>query len=101
MVQEEADPLRIIGNDMAEPDYIAAHKHSIRHREEIMRSEVCGCSFCLRVFAPARIDSWWDKDQTAVCPYCRVDSVIGSASGFPITTEFLSLMEKHWFGVSV
>jgi hypothetical protein len=39
----------------------------------------------------------WIDGQTAICPKCLVDSVIGSASGYPITTEFLQQMHDHWF----
>jgi len=28
---------------------------------------------------------------------CGIDSVIGSASGYPITTEFLESMNRRWF----
>jgi hypothetical protein len=28
---------------------------------------------------------------------CGVDSVIGSAAGFPITREFLEAMNRRWF----
>ena len=38
-------------------------------------------------------------DQVAViCPHCQIDSVIGSASGFPISKDFLTEMNEHWFG---
>ncbi len=88
---------------MADPDYIAAYKHSIRHRDEIERSNTCGCFCCIRLFPPSLITNWYDEPigvgQTAFCPYCGIDSVIGSASGYPITREFLASMQKHWFGV--
>jgi hypothetical protein len=32
-----------------------AHKHSIRHRDEVLTSDVCGCFYCLAVFAPGEI----------------------------------------------
>jgi hypothetical protein len=32
-----------------------------------------------------------------MCLYCPVDSEIGSASGFPITKEFLERMNAYWF----
>ena len=35
----------------------------------------------------------------ALCPSCGIDSVIGDASGFPITEEFLVAMEARWFGL--
>jgi hypothetical protein len=28
---------------------------------------------------------------------CEIDSIIGSASEFPITKEFLERMHAHWF----
>jgi hypothetical protein len=57
----------------------------IRHRDEILGSEVCGCFYCPAVFPPSKIKEWVDtKDgigQTALCPKCDIDSVIGSNSG--------------------
>ncbi len=80
-----------------EPDHIAAHEHCSTNRAEVERSEVCGCFYCMSVFPPSRITEWIDEGQTAICPECPVDSVIGSASGFPITREFLEKMHSHWF----
>jgi hypothetical protein len=86
---------------VADPDYISAHKQCIRHREEILRSEVCGCFYCLEIFKPQEIFEWIDEQnpagQTALCPRCGIDSVIGSASGYPITLDFLTAMNRHWF----
>jgi hypothetical protein len=93
---------------MNESAHIRAHTHSIRHRDEIFASERCGCFYCLAIFEPGEIERWItekaDRDSgmkddsgTAFCPKCGIDSVIGSASGFPITAEFLAKMNKHWF----
>lgn len=91
------------------PALEAAHKHSIRHRQEIEASAICGCFGCLAIFPPAEILDWTDYPDdapegdenelgvTALCPKCGIDSVIGSASGFPITREFLDAMEVRWF----
>jgi hypothetical protein len=82
-------------------EIIAADKHSISHRSEILTSEVCGCFYCLAIFPPSEIKEWVDAidgiGQTALCPKCGIDSVIGSNSGYPIGTEFLAQMRKHWF----
>tara|TARA_Y100001937_G_scaffold100833_1_gene138190 strand:- start:483 stop:764 length:282 start_codon:yes stop_codon:yes gene_type:complete len=80
----------------------AAHKHSINHRNEILLSETCGCFYCLKIFTPVDIDQWIDKNdkaigQTALCPACSIDSVIGSQSNYPINKEFLAAMQNHWF----
>ena len=93
------------------PDVASAHAHSIRHRAEVQASGVCGCFYCLATFAPAEIEQWIDwppgtppddedlRGETALCPRCGIDSVIGAASGYPITPAFLARMEAHWFGI--
>ncbi len=69
-----------------------------------MSSSLCGCFDCLWMFQPTEIKEWVDesvldgKGQTALCPKCGIDSVIGSESGYPITKEFLGSMQKRWFG---
>jgi hypothetical protein len=75
----------------------AAHKHCTGHREEIASSSACGC--CLAVFKPGEILDWVDENEvTALCPNCGIDSVIGTASGFPADDRvFLTTMQKHWF----
>jgi hypothetical protein len=80
-------------------DLRRAHGHSIRHFAELWHSGLCGCFGCLDVFEFKHVREWTDGGQTAVCPNCGIDSVIGDASGFPITEEFLSAMEARWFGL--
>ena len=75
----------------------AAHDHSIFNRVEVESSALCGCFYCFAIFAPADISEWIDDGQTAMCPKCPIDSVIGSASGFPITPEFLHRMHDKYF----
>lgn len=82
---------------MAEHDLELAHKLSSHNRQEIAKSEACGCFYCLAVFGPSEIEEWVDNDDTALCPRCGIDSVLGSASGFPIEKEFLRRMKVRWF----
>lgn len=72
-------------------------QHSALHRDEILRSATCGCFYCLRVFDPQQIREWCDGAQTAICPYCGIDAVIGAASGYPITTRSLGAMRQRFF----
>jgi hypothetical protein len=75
-----------------------AHKHSSDHRSEIEASEVCGCFSCERTMPPSDVEEWEDDEETALCPHCSVEALIGSASGFPVTEpEFLGAMKRHWF----
>ena len=78
-------------------DHLRAHGHSLNNREELAKSGVCGCFCCLATYPPSEIVEWIDEGQTAICPKCPVDSVIGSASGYPITVEFLQRMHDYWF----
>lgn len=75
-----------------------AHRHSMRHRLEIEASRLCGCFYCQRIFNPDRIVDWIDREQTARCPSCGIDSVLGDASGLSLTPDFLEQMRKVWFG---
>lgn len=74
-----------------------AHRHCSEHRAELEASDACGCFYCLSTFAPTAITEWIDDGQTAICAKCPVDSVIGSASGYPITADFLQQMHDKWF----
>ena len=79
-------------------DVIAAHKYCINHKEKLLKDEKCGCFYCIKIFKPSEIVFWIiDPLETAVCPYCGIDSVIGEYSGYPITEEFLAKMHEVWF----
>lgn len=90
-------------------DLIDAHRHSANHRAELLGSDSCGCFYCLTIFTPQAISDWVDgpaegpdgqahlAGTTAACPLCGVDAVIGSASGYPLTPQFLQQMQAHWF----
>jgi hypothetical protein len=90
-------------------DLERAHDHCSGHRAELVASTICGCFYCLATFPPSEITEWTDwpdgtpenreleLGETAICPRCGIDSVIGGASGFPMTAEFLSLMQSRWF----
>ena len=84
-----------------EDDIIAAHRHSSCHRMEVLGSNRCGCFYCLAIFDAQEVTLWVDErdgvGQTALCPRCGIDSVIGEASRFPLTPEFLTRMHEYWF----
>lgn len=72
-----------------------------------MKSTVCGCFYCLEMFPPTSIVKWTDAPdplevpeaagQTALCPHCGIDSVIGDASGTVITNALLKRMHSAYF----
>ncbi len=76
----------------------AAHEASFKNKESILRSEICGCFSCLKTFAPGEVTFRKETDgqETAWCPYCDMDAVLGNASGYPITQDFLKAMQDEW-----
>jgi len=69
-----------------------AFEVSYYNHSQILQSGVCGCYECLETFPPEEIKEWDEdhgkpkRENTAICPYCGLDSVIGSKCGLPIET---------------
>jgi hypothetical protein len=90
-------------------DLLAAHRHTSKNRREIEASTVCGCFYCMQVFSPDEVVAFTGLDEinlddpaaidaeTAVCPRCGSESVIGNKSGYDISPQFLSRMHDAWF----
>lgn len=105
----EFDPLKMdmlsLFFDNTLPGPGPKQRHSAHQRDEIGISEPCGCFSCLFIFLPLAVSAWADPDkdgrgQTARCPHCGIDSVIGSASVFPIEPHFLKAMQRYWFSTA-
>lgn len=95
---------KVAPTGVAEVDVKGAHTHSSDHRAELFQSELCGCFHCAETFPADAIAEWTDAVDgvgvTALCPECGIDSVIGSASGYPIERWFLLQMRARWFGIT-
>jgi hypothetical protein len=74
---------------------IALHKTSMHNRNSLFVMEICGCFYCLREFEFHQISRWVDDDDTALCPFCEIDSVLGFKTS-PADTK-LSQMREYWF----
>ncbi len=82
---------------MIPEDLKAAHKHCFKNRAEIESSADCGCFYCGRTFSAAEITDWIDDGQTALCPHCGIDAVLGSQTGLAINKELSDEMNHCWF----
>ncbi len=90
-------------------DLLAAHRHTTRNGAQVRASRVCGCCCCQYIFPPDEIVAWAGLDleqldapdaadsQTAMCPRCGSEAVLGDRAGFPITAQFLARMNDAWF----
>lgn len=78
-----------------------AHRASFENEESIRESKECLCFHCNNLFPPSEIQDWVNDahGRTALCPYCRIDSVIGDEAGYPFTEKFILAMNGYWFGL--
>lgn len=74
------------------------HKYCSHNALALKKAKRCGCFFCCRIYDPDLIVDWTDAaPETAICPYCDVDSVLPESTEYPLTVEFLEAMERYWF----
>ena len=80
-------------------DLKAIHDKSIHHKQAVLESPLCGCFYCLRIYAPSEIKEWVarDDERTAICPHCGIDSVLPSIA-VDLRPELLKAMQSRWFG---
>lgn len=78
----------------------SAYAHATNNRAELNASALAGCFYCLEVYPASHVDRYLNEgDGTACCPNCSIDSVIGDASGLPVSdSAFLKAMHQAWFG---
>jgi len=90
-------------------ELLAAFRHTTRNHSQIEGSRLCGCCNCVQIFKPDDIVGWTGLtidnmldpgaigEQTAMCPRCGSEAVLGDRCGFPINANFLARMNEAWF----
>ncbi len=71
-------------------------KYSKNNKNDIEKSQKCACYFCLETFDPKQIKDWIDSGQTAMCPKCKIDSVLAD-SVVDWDRDFLNKANEYWF----
>ena len=71
----------------------------MHNRRSLSLAQICGCYYCLGEFAADQIAEWVDDNDTALCPRCGVDAVIGFDAG-SADKELLLQMHDQGFGNS-
>lgn len=74
-----------------------AHSFSLNNSESIKASVSCACFYCKTRFTPVEVVDFCDKGNTALCPKCGIDSVIGDASGISLSASFVVQLHDFWF----
>lgn len=90
-------------------ELVAAYRYTTNNWAQIGASRLCGCCSCVQIFPAEEVVAWTGLDmhnmndpkavdsQTALCPRCGTEAVIGDKSGFPIHASFLVRMNEAWF----
>lgn len=79
--------------------YKRLYDKSFGNRKEMQAAKQGACFHCLRVFNSQLIRAWEDGEQTAVCPYCLIDSVIPVDS--KINLEVLKKLQEYYFNKEI
>jgi ferredoxin len=69
------------------------------HNKNLLNaSKWAGCYYCMNVYPVTDVHEFVDPEEdTALCPKCGVDTVVGDATGYPVTDKkFLRAM--HYYG---
>lgn len=80
------------------------HEHSFKNKEEILRSCKCLCFHCFRTYNSNDVEMFIpenDGNETALCPLCITDTLIGDASGFELSDQLIDeLAYKYLRGLT-
>ncbi len=77
--------------------FMKAREFSFNNKESIQNSQKAACYCCMNFLNATDIKDYTSDDNSAICPICGTDAVIGDASGQPIDImQFLEHM--NWYG---
>jgi hypothetical protein len=75
------------------------HNQSMFNRKKILPTgQACACFCCEERFDSSAIKEWTDRQRTALCPNCGIDSVLAETSEIKLTHELITAMNFRWFG---
>lgn len=81
---------------IAEDDLKRLHKLAHQNRSSVEKSQVCGCFYCQQIFPASEVAEYIDKEMTALCPRCQIDSVLADADT-KLDQDLLRQMNIRWF----
>ena len=82
---------------MTKEEMKGIHSHTMRNRKEIEASYNCVCISCCEIFYASKVEDYIDEGETALCPICGIDAVIGDCTGISMDSNTLSELNKEFF----
>lgn len=71
--------------------------YSFKNKKLFLTSKTIACYCCMKSFTMDDIVCWLDNNETALCPFCGIDSVVGFLG--EVDMEFLKIENQNQFGV--
>lgn len=77
------------------------HRTSMYNRDFLLKNlenplSKCGCFYCGEIYHPKEIVEWCDKQTTALCPKCGIDSVLDEIQNV-LSYDLLEEMHRYSF----
>jgi hypothetical protein len=73
------------------------HQFCARNKKFLLKSSECGCFYCVKIFNPNLIEEWIDGEESALCPFCGINSVIPEHENYELNEKLLIQMRKYRF----
>lgn len=69
----------------------------MKNKNSLAFCKKVGCFHCIKIYDKSEINEYTDNNETVICPYCHVDSVVGDSCGFELNMQILERANKFWF----
>lgn len=86
----------MVTKQLSKQELSSLSKLSIYNKKRLLQNNLCGCYYCGRIFNPKEIKEWTDNLDTAICPYCAIDSVLDEVNG-GTNLNILEQMHQRFF----
>ncbi|RDJ35599.1 MAG: cytoplasmic protein [Crenarchaeota archaeon] len=68
---------------------------AMRNKAQLTTAKNAGCYQCGKIFDTKEIKEFTDQGETALCPYCEIDSVIAETN-IKLSEEYLKAIKEFW-----
>ncbi len=75
----------------------AAIRFATGNRQALVKSDQAGCYYCLTIYAASEVVRFLPSEDTALCPYCGIDSVLADQSPYELNAQTLKELHEYWF----
>ncbi len=73
------------------------HAYSFNNKDSIIKSDRCFCFHCKKIIDNSEIINYVDTENTALCQYCGIDSLIPDSIDVNIDEKLINDMHNYWF----